>query len=121
MIFLVRHGEAAAGWGDAPDPGLSELGFRQAEAAASLLKDAGATAAITSPMQRCRATASAFETLMDITAPVEPAVSEIITPPDVGDRVAWLRGVMSGRWDDNTDDFMAWRTAARDAVAALPD
>jgi len=37
-IFLVRHGEAAASWGESPDPGLSELGRRQAEVAAALLK-----------------------------------------------------------------------------------
>ena len=39
MIYLVRHGEAAASWGDHPDPGLSELGQKQAavESLAKLL------------------------------------------------------------------------------------
>jgi len=33
-IYLVRHGEAAASWGESSDPGLSELGWQQAEDAA---------------------------------------------------------------------------------------
>ena len=36
-IYLVRHGEAAASWGQSADPGLSELGQQQAEQAASHL------------------------------------------------------------------------------------
>ena len=30
-IILVRHGEASASWQESTDPGLSELGERQAE------------------------------------------------------------------------------------------
>ena len=37
MICLVRHGEAEAGWGTSPDPGLSALGLKQAEAVAEQL------------------------------------------------------------------------------------
>ncbi len=36
-IHLVRHGEAAAGFGTHKDPGLSELGQKQAESVAHLL------------------------------------------------------------------------------------
>ena len=43
MIYLVRHGEAAAGWGDHPDPGLSALGQKQAKAVAVELQKRGAT------------------------------------------------------------------------------
>jgi probable phosphoglycerate mutase len=35
--FLVRHGEAAAHWGEEEDPGLSALGRQQAERAAGEL------------------------------------------------------------------------------------
>lgn len=121
MIFLVRHGEAAAGWGDHPDPGLSDLGQRQADAVAAHLKAAGARAAIKSPMRRCQETAAAFEQLMGIEAPVEPRVSEIETPLGLGDRAAWLKSVMAGRWDEAGHDFTPWRQAALDAVSALPD
>ena len=36
-IILVRHGEASASWQESTDPGLSELGKRQAEECANLL------------------------------------------------------------------------------------
>lgn len=121
MIFLVRHGEAAAGWGDHVDPGLSELGQRQAEAVAAHLKEAGAESAIKSPMRRCQETASAFENLIGAEAPIEPRVSEIETPHGLADRAAWLKTVMAGRWDEADHDFTPWRHAALDAVSALPD
>ncbi|MEO0882860.1 MAG: histidine phosphatase family protein [Pseudomonadota bacterium] len=118
MIFLVRHGEAAASWGDHPDPGLSDLGRDQAERAALELVALGAHHAVTSPMQRCRETYAAFEDLAGVAAPVVQAVSEIETPAGIADRVAWLRGVMAGEW---SDDLLNWRKQAFAAVDALPD
>ena len=40
-ITMVRHGQAAAGFSDDLDPGLSELGRAQAEAAADALAAIG--------------------------------------------------------------------------------
>ncbi len=117
MIFLVRHGEAAAGWGDHPDPALSGTGLVQARSVASELSGLGATAAVCSPMLRCRETARAFEDLTGTIARVDPAVSEIVTPPEVRDRGGWLRGVMSGDWPEH---LLAWREHAFAAVDALP-
>lgn len=121
MIYLVRHGEAAASWGDHPDPGLSELGQKQAEAVADILISAGANSAVCSPMLRCRETALPFERRMGLVAEVVPEVSEIDTPNDVGDRVTWLRTLMAGDWDSGSHDFTAWRTAMLDFVSGLPD
>ncbi|MFN7054668.1 histidine phosphatase family protein [Hyphomonas sp.] len=121
MIFLIRHGEAAAGWGDHPDPGLSPLGLKQAEAAAAHLAMLGAQFAVTSPMQRCRETAGAFELRSALTARVEPLVSEIETPAGAGDRVSWLRGLMAGTWAEAGPRFQSWRSDMAQAVAALPD
>jgi len=118
VIFLVRHGEAAASWGDHPDPGLSTLGRDQAERAALELQRRGAVQAVTSPMQRCRETAAAFEALTGVTATVETRVSEIETPKEIDDRVAWLRDVMAGEWPE---ELLDWRRQAHDAVSALPD
>lgn len=120
MIYLVRHGEAAAGWGDHPDPGLSDLGQRQAKAVAEILKEKGAVSAVCSPMQRCRETAQPFETLMDVTARVEPVVSEIATPSTVDDRVTWLRSIMAGEWQQAGDDILKWRQDLLDVLSALP-
>ena len=39
QIHLVRHGKAAAGFGSHKDPGLDELGRRQAQAVAAMLHE----------------------------------------------------------------------------------
>nr|WP_321362167.1 histidine phosphatase family protein [uncultured Hyphomonas sp.] len=121
MIYLVRHGEAAASWGNHPDPGLSELGHKQAESAAASLFDLGARSAVSSPMQRCRETAAAFERLAGVTAQVDPVVSEIETPKGVGDRVEWLRSYMAGTWQDEGAAHDAWRRKIAEVLALLPD
>ncbi|MEZ5998870.1 MAG: histidine phosphatase family protein [Hyphomonas sp.] len=121
MIYLVRHGEAAAGWGDHPDPGLSDLGHKQAEAAAEALMQLGARSAICSPMQRCRETAGAFERRMKITAAIEPVVSEIVTPGGISDRVSWLRGYMEGTWREEGAAHDDWRRRIVEALLLLPD
>ena len=145
MIYLVRHGEAAASWGNHPDPGLSELGHKQAEAAAGTLLSLGARSAISSPMQRCRETAQpferlrsegfvhfhdidvfhidtgAFERLAGVTAAVEPVVSEIETPEGVEDRVAWLQAYMAGTWSAEGAAHDVWRRRIAEALALLPD
>jgi len=121
MIYLVRHGEAAASWGDHPDPGLSDLGHKQADAAATALLALGAGSAVCSPMQRCRETAAAFERQAGVIAAVEPAVSEIQTPEGVGDRVEWLRGYMAGTWTSEGATHEAWRRRIAEVLARLPD
>jgi len=120
MIFLVRHGEAAAGWGEHKDPGLSALGLEQAEAAARTLAEAGAIRAVASPLLRCRETARPFERLVEAHTRIEPDVGEIREPPGVDDRAAWLATVMSGVWSDHSG-FDQWRAAALAAVKRCPD
>jgi broad specificity phosphatase PhoE len=121
MIYLIRHGEPAAGWGAHPDPGLSELGHRQASAAAETLAEAGAKRAIVSPLQRCRETASPFEKAMETHARIEPSVGEIITPAGIEDRAAWLKDVMVGRWTGVGPEFDAWRAGVLGAVEKVQD
>ncbi len=121
MIFLIRHGEAAASWGDHPDPGLSDLGKGQAAAVAEILVKLGATSAITSPMQRCRETAQPFEALVGLKAGVVPEVSEISTPPGIEDRVSWLRGLMTGTWTQAGSDLASWRTRMSETVTNLSE
>ena len=121
MIYLVRHGEPAAGWGAHPNPGLTELGVRQAVTVAEALAKAGAKRAVTSPLSRSRETAAQFEKLMETHARIETRVGEIITPRDVEDRSAWLRSVLAGNWADTDDRLQAWRHDVLAAVEALPD
>ncbi len=121
MIFLVRHGEAAAGWGDHPDPGLSELGHRQATDAATKLKALGALRCVSSPMQRCRETAAPFEDLLRVGAVIAPQISEIATPLNTADRPAWLQSVMASSWTAAGEKYVRWRDDMLAFVEALPD
>ncbi|MBI1361492.1 MAG: histidine phosphatase family protein [Alphaproteobacteria bacterium] len=123
MIYLIRHGEPSAGWGDHLDPGLSEKGLQQAEAAAETLARAGAKRAVTSPLARCRETARPFEKRIETHARIEPGVGEVRTPAGIGpeDRAGWLKGVMAGRWAEAGADLDAWRRAGLAALEQMPD
>ncbi|MBM3558051.1 MAG: histidine phosphatase family protein, partial [Alphaproteobacteria bacterium] len=57
-IILVRHGLAAAGFAEALDPPLDEVGARQAADAARNLAGLGPVDLIASPMRRTRETAA---------------------------------------------------------------
>ena len=120
MIYLIRHGEAAATWGAHPDPGLSDTGREQAKAVAARLSRLGIRQVVTSPMARCQETAQAFSALSGLELAIEPAVTEIPTPPAIEDRVSWLRGLMSGTWDTAPDLVQDWRSDLIKAVSALP-
>jgi broad specificity phosphatase PhoE len=121
MLYLIRHGEPAGSWGNHPNPGLTELGARQAADAAETLARLGAKRAITSPLQRCRETAAPFEKLMETHARIEPGVGEVITPPGIEDRAQWLKSVMAGRWGALGPDFDTWRAGVMAAVERVQD
>ena len=105
-LHLVRHGRAAAGWGDDPDPGLDDVGRAQADAAASTLAPLGPLPVVVSPLRRTRETAAAFERMWGVTAAVDPAVGEIPSPTDD----------LAGRYGDLDDGLRGWRD---DVVGAL--
>lgn len=121
MIYLIRHGEAAAGWGTHPDPGLSENGRAQAQAVAEALEQFDIKRAITSPMSRCQETASFYAKQSGTSLTIEPTVTEIPTPADIADRVAWLRELMSGNWSDAPELVTAWRNGLLETLSNLPD
>ncbi|MCR9195484.1 MAG: histidine phosphatase family protein [Hyphomonas sp.] len=121
MIYFVRHGEAAASWGEHPDPGLSDKGWIQAEAVAKRLIAMDISAALTSPMARCQETASAYADVSGKVLTIEPCVTEIPTPDDVEDRRTWLRNLMAGDWETVPDLVQSWRRDLLKTVAALPD
>lgn len=120
MIWFIRHGEAAAGWGDHPDPGLSPLGAAQALAVAAILKPFGIRHIISSPMQRCRETAAPLASQLQLAPQIATEVSEIGTPANVGDRVVWLRNIMAGTWTDAGADLVAWRAQMLAFAESLP-
>lgn len=119
-LYLVRHGRAAAGWDDDPDPPLDDVGRRQADELASQLAPLGPLPMLVSPLRRCRETAVPLASAWGIDPVVEPAVAEIPSPPGVpmGERVAWLRQAMAGTWAELDPRYRSFRDGV---VARLLD
>jgi len=122
-LYLVRHGQAAAGWDQDPDPGLSEAGRAQAEAAAVELAPLGPLPIVTSPLRRTRETAAPLAAAWSVEPVVDPAVSEIPSPTDdLAERGEWLMRLFAQPWDDWPDDVQGWRRRIPLTLAALaPD
>lgn len=121
-IYLVRHGRAAGGWDDDPDPGLDDIGRLQAEDTASVLAGLGPMPMVTSPLRRCRETAAFLQatwSTMDLR--VEPRVREIPSPPAIpmGERVPWLRSAMGGTWSDLGSAYTQFRDDIVTFVASM--
>jgi probable phosphoglycerate mutase len=113
-IFLVRHGEAAASWGQSSDPGLSELGAEQAERVAKVLFEqvCANTLLLSSPLARARETAAPLA--QDLGRPVEidNVFCEIPAPVPLARRQAWLRQFMQQHWQQQPAGLLEWRAAA---------
>ena len=62
----------------------------------------GPVPVLSSPLRRCRETAAPAAARWGMDVEVEPLVAEIPSPEGVpmGERVAWLRAAMAGRWSD---------------------
>ncbi len=121
-IYMVRHGQASAGWDGDIDPGLSPLGREQAEAAARSLAPLGPIQVLTSPMTRARETAQALCSLWQIEAEVEPRVAEIPSPTkDLAQRSKWLHKVMQDRWSNLDSDLQSWRRKMIDTIRRIKE
>lgn len=109
-IYLVRHGEAAAGWGGHADPGLSDRGHRQAEAVAQALEPLGPLAIVSSPLLRAQETAAPLARRWGVDVRIDPGVGEIPSPTeDLAGRSAWLAQQFQLTWDERGDDLHRWR------------
>ena len=119
-LYLVRHGKAAAGFGEARDPGLDPVGHQQAAAMAAALAPLGPTPLVVSPMRRTRETAAALEHAWSTAGRIEPRVAEVITPADrERDRGTWIREFMAGTWSAQPAELRAWRAEVLAALAEL--
>ncbi len=119
-LYLIRHGRASAGFDQAYDPGLDATGLAQAEAIADELGPLGPLPVVTSPLQRTRQTAAAFEKRWKVQARIEPAVAEIPSPTkDLQARADWLRQAMRGRWSALAPRYQGWRDQVVAALLAL--
>ena len=122
-IHLVRHGEAAAGFGTHKDPGLSELGQQQAERVAQLLSTTlvsnGPVTIFSSPLARAYQTAEPLAAHWQKDILIETRVAEIPSPSeDLNERALWLQNAMQGTWSELAPKFVQWQ---QDLVACLLD
>lgn len=118
QLWIVRHGEAAASWDKDPDPGLSALGWEQAEKTATELLDRIPEGAcvISSPLRRAQETAEAFATKRGVSVQTDIRFSEVRSPVPLSGRKVWLQAFMSQDWSEQSDDLVAWRD---DIIAGL--
>jgi broad specificity phosphatase PhoE len=121
-LILVRHGEAAAGWGDDLDPGLSDTGHAQARHVAESLKPLGPLPILTSPLRRCRETAATMAEQWDVVPAIDPDVGEIKAPDhDLATRGPWLASVLGSEWSEMPAAQQAWRDAVLACLLSLTE
>lgn len=119
-IYMIRHGRAAASFGEAHDPGLDDLGRTQAEEVAKILEALGPLAIVSSPLARTRETAAPLARLWKREPVIEEAVAEIPSPGlDLAERAQWLRKLMAGSWRDATPPLAQWRETVIAALTGL--
>ncbi|EED30977.1 phosphoglycerate mutase family protein [gamma proteobacterium NOR5-3] len=122
LIYLVRHGEAAASWGQSADPGLSELGHTQAKVAADYLEtqiNAADMSLISSPLLRARETAMPLAERLGKSVAIDERFREIPSPLPLAERQDWLRGFMRQQWSEQPGGLHTWRDSMVQAVEAL--
>jgi broad specificity phosphatase PhoE len=120
-IYMVRHGKAASGFDGHLDPGLDDLGRRQALATAEELAPLGPLPVLSSPLARAQQTAKPLAELWQAEVLIEPRVAELPSPTrDLAARTVWIRQAMAGRWPDLGTDLMQWRQALIDCLLDLP-
>ena len=109
-IHLVRHGQAAAGFGAHKDPGLDDIGRQQAEAVAELLDPIGPLRIWSSPLARAYETAQPLAKRWQADITIETRVAEIPSPSeDLTERAQWLQQAMQGNWGALAPQFIEWR------------
>ncbi len=112
-LYLIRHGEPSGTWGqsDDPDPGLTDIGRKQAQGAGERLAKTPPKAIVSSPLRRAQETAIPLVRALSIEPAIAQAVAEIPTPPSVAfaSRGDWLRNLMMGEWGAADVSLQTWR------------
>lgn len=120
-LYLVRHGEASASWSEDPDPGLSELGRRQAESAAQQLSGLleEGFQLISSPLARAQETAEPLAALRSSGVTINETFREVPSPVPLAQRQGWLRQFMAQQWHEQPESLKSWRTAILEGLHAF--
>ena len=119
-IILVRHGEASASWQESTDPGLSELGERQAEECANLLLNINGIneyELVSSPLKRAIETGSKLEEKLKGNLNINSSFAEIPSPGiSLEDRQAWLREIFNKKISNLKKPQAEWRKNIIDKI-----
>ena len=114
QLYLVRHGQAAAKWGENLDPDLAPQGHAQAQDAAQNIAQQlpQPVPIVSSPMARCQQTA---QPLAQLWGSQPQIVSEVIEVPsshkNFSERTVWLNEIFHQDWSSLLDEpqLTAWR------------
>ena len=112
-IILIRHGEAASGWSDDSDPGLSNLGKSQAEAVKENLESFTSQnfQLISSPKKRAIETAQPTSLDWKSEIKIDDAFSEIpASNIKLERRMEWLKSMMNMDIAMLPEDVKEWRS-----------
>lgn len=122
-LYLVRHGEAASGYAQSADPGLSEKGLMQARALADKLVSWRPVAIWSSPLLRAQQTAQPLAVNWSRKPLIEPRVSEIPAPDgdNLAGRGVWLQTFMTSNWRDAPPELAHWRKTVIEALAGIQE
>jgi len=110
-IYLVRHGEASAKWGEDPDPGLSALGRQQAQQVRDQLEACSNANIVSSPLLRAQETALPLANVLRESMTIDDTYRELPSPVGLSDRQAWLKDFMKQNWEEQDQRIQAWRDA----------
>ncbi|MBW2177930.1 MAG: histidine phosphatase family protein [Deltaproteobacteria bacterium] len=120
-IYLIRHGRAAAGWGESVDPGLDDTGKKQAAGILQTLGEMQPMPIVSSPMARARETAEPLAKTWNCIPVIDSRFTEIPTPANIpSSRKAWIKAVLSKNWDELSGELQAWRENLILAACSLP-
>ena len=112
IVYIVRHGRAAASFTDDLDPGLDELGRTQAQQACETLAAFAPLDLRSSPLARARETGAPLGEMLGQEISIETRLAEIPSPGmSLQERGPWLRGVMQGHWGEQSAALQQWREA----------
>jgi len=105
--LLVRHGQTPMSvdkrFSGVGDPELTDVGRAQAAAAAARLAGSGATAVVSSPLSRARATAELVAQALELEVAVEPGLRET----DFGDWEGYTFAEVRQKWPRELDAWLA--------------
>lgn len=110
-LYFVRHGEASSSWDVSSDPGLSDLGWRQAETVADQISKLTKPISIySSPLQRAKDTSSPLIDKWREKVVIRPEISEIPSGDiSMNDRREWLNQLMVSEWSSQPQHLLNWR------------